>query len=154
MPDQSLTSKVVVAFKGSVQTNGNKWKDRVDVRITIGRRGERRTVQGGGLDVLPAEIISEGEFTVPLSTDVLEVPATPIDPNSLSFWMEEIINNGKFPLITIIKESINQVPDTATLTFTARVTEIVPGDKEGESPEELYTVRFVPVTLTSFVRTA
>ena len=154
MPDQSLTAKVVVAFKGSVKTNGNKWKDHVDIRLTIGRRAERRTVQGGGLDVLPAEIISSGEFEVPLSTDILEIPTTPIDPNSLSFWMEAIVNDGAFPLITIIKESVNQVPNTATLTFTARVTEIVPGDKAGEDPAETYIVRFIPVTHTSFIRSA
>ncbi len=153
MADQSLTAKVVVAFKGSVQTNGNKWKDHVDIRLTIGRRAERRTVQGGGIDVLPAEIISEGEFEVPFTTDVLEVPATPVDADSLSFWIDAIIA-GSFPLITIVKESVNQVPDTATLTFTARVTEIVPGNKEGEEATESYILRFVPVTLTSFVRSA
>lgn len=154
MPDQSLPAKVVVAFKGSVQSNGNRWKDRVDVRITLGRRAETRTVQGGDLDILPGEIISRGEFTVPLTTDILEVPTTPIDPNSLSFWIREIIVNGTFPVITIIKESVNKVPDTGTLSFTAEVYEVVPGDKAGESPEELYTCRFIPKIHTSWVRTA
>lgn len=154
MPDQSLPAKVVVAFKGSVQTNGNKWKDRVSVRITLGRRAETRTTQGGGIDILPAEIISRGEFEVPLTTDVLEVPTTPIDPNSLSFWIDSIITKGIFPVITIIKESVNKVPDTGTLSFTAEVYEVVPGDKEGEGAEETYICRFIPSILTSWVRTA
>lgn len=154
MPDQSLPAKVVIAFKAEIRTNGNLWKDRVSVRLTLGRRAETRTVQGGGIDVLPAEIISSGEFEVPLTTDILEVPTTPIDPNSLSFWVNEILNNGKFPVITITKISKNKVPDTSTLSFTAEVTEIVPGDKEGEEAEEKYICRFIPTIHTSWIRTA
>jgi len=154
MPDQSLPAKVVVAFKGSVQTNGNKWKDRVDIRLTLGREAQTRTVQGGGLDILPGKIISRGEFEVPLTTDILEVPTTPIDPDSLSFWVKSIIVDGVFPVITILKESKNKVPDTGTLSFTAEVYEVVPGDKAGEDPEETYICRFIPKIHTSWVRTA
>jgi len=154
MVDQSLPAKVVVAFKAQITSNGNLWKDHVDVRITLGRRAETRTVQGGGIDVLPAEIISRGEFQVPLTTDILEVPSTPIDPDSLSFWVREIITNGKFPVITITKKSLNKVPDTGTLSFTAEVYEVVPGDKEGEDADEKYIVRFIPTIHTSWVRTA
>lgn len=154
MADQSLPAKVVVAFKGEIKTNGNLWKDRVSVRLTLGRRAETRTVQGGGVDVLPAEIISRGEFEVPMTTDILEVPVTPIDPNSLSFWVREILVNGKFPVITITKASKNKVPDTGTLSFTAEVYEVVPADKEGEEAEELYVCRFIPTIYTSWIRTA
>jgi len=91
MVDQFLTQKVVIAFKAKVQTNGNLWKDKVSVRVTLGRRAETRTVQGGGIDILPAEIISAGEFEVPLTTDVLETVVTPVDPNTLSFWIHSIL---------------------------------------------------------------
>ena len=151
MVDQFLTQKVVIAFKAKIQTNGNLWKDKVSVRVTLGRRGEARTVQGGGIDILPAEIISAGEFEVPLTTDVLETITTPVGPDSLSFWIFEILVNGKFPDITIIKIDENRDANTATLEFVATITEIVPGDKE-EGADEKCIVRFIPKTLTKFVR--
>lgn len=153
MVDQFLTQKVTVAFKAKISTNADLWKDEVLVRLTLGRRGESRTVQGGGIDILPAEIISSGEFEVPLTTDVLEVPTTPINPDSLSFWINEILNNGAFPELTITKVSENRDGDTGTLSFTGIITEIVPGDKEKNVADEKTIVRFVPKTYTSFVRT-
>jgi len=153
MTDQCLTAKVVVAFKAQIQTNGDLWKDEVLVRLTLGRRGERRTVQGGGIDVLPAEIISEGEFEVPLATDVVEVPATPVSADSLSFWINSILVTGAFPEITIIYQAENRDGDKGTLNFTAVVTEVVPMDKEDGNADQKTIIRFVPKTYTSFVRT-
>lgn len=152
MVNQFLTAKVVVAFKAEIQTNGDIWKDQVDVRLTIGRRAEKRTVQGGDIDVLPAELINEGEFEVPMTTDVIETVNPPVNPDSLAFWINEIWKNGKFPDITIIKKDENRDANTATLIFIATVTEIVPGDKEGEEADEVCIVRFVPKTFTSFIR--
>lgn len=152
MTDQFLTAKVTVAFKAQIQTNGDLWKDEVLVRLVLGRRGERRTVQGGGLDVLPAEIISEGEFEVPLATDVVEAVDPAVNPDSISYWIQEILDNGKFPEITIIRQSENRDGDTATLNFTAFVTEIEPSNKEEGSADEKCIVRFIPKTYTSFIR--
>jgi len=152
MVDQFLTQKVVVAFKAQIKTNNNLWKDEVFVRVTLGRRAETRTVQGGGLDILPAEIISSGEFEVPLTTDVLETVDPAVNPDSLSFWIQEIIDNGAFPDITIIKIDENRDANTATLEFVAAITEIVPGDKEEADADEKVIVRFIPKTHTKFVR--
>lgn len=154
MTDQFLTQKVVINIKAQLQTNGDLWKDNVQVRLTLGRRGERRTVQGGGIDVLPAEIISEGEFEVPLTTDVIETVSTPVNPDSLSFWINEILNNGAFPELTIIYRTENRDGDTATLNFTAIVTEIVPAEKDepSSSADQQCIVRFIPKTYTNFIR--
>jgi len=152
MVDQFLTAKVVVAFKAQIQTNGDLWKDEVLVRLTLGRRAESRTVQGGGIDILPAEIISSGEFEVPLATDVLETVTTPVNPDSLSFWVHSILVTGAFPDITIIKIDENRDANTATLEFVATITEIVPGDKEEGNADEKVIVRFIPKTFTKFVR--
>lgn len=151
MVDQFLTAKVVVAFKAQISTNGDLWKDEVKVRLTLGRRAERRTVQGGGLDVLPAEIISEGEFEVPLTSDVIETVHPPVNPDSLSYWIKSILTDGDLPDITVTKQSENRDGDQPVLSFTATVTEIVPGDKEDDA-HETSIIRFVPKTLTSFIR--
>ena len=153
MVDQFLTAKVVVNIKAQIQTNGDLWKDDVQVRLTLGRRGEKRTVQGGGIDILPAEIISEGEFEVPLATDVLETVDPPISPDSLSFWIQEIFD-GKFPEITIIYRAENRDGDSGTLNFTAIVTEVVPMDKDqpSSSADQKCIIRFIPKTYTSFIR--
>lgn len=152
MVDQFLTAKVAIAFKEQIQTNADLWKDEVMVRLTLGRRAETRTVQGGGIDVLPAEIISSGEFEVPLTTDVIETVDPPINPDSLSFWTQAIFD-GNFPLITIIKQDENRDADKATILFTARVTEVVPGDKEEGNADVKTIIRFIPVTYTSWLRT-
>jgi len=154
MVDQFLTAKVVVSFKAQIQTNGDLWKDDVQVRLTLGRRGEARTVQGGGIDILPAEIISSGEFEVPLTTDVIETVDPPISPDSLSFWIQEIFD-GKFPEITIIYQGENRDANKATLNFTAIVTEVQPMDKLQPSAgaSQQCIVRFIPKTYTSFIRT-
>lgn len=155
MVDQFLTQKVVISFKGQIKTNNNLWKDDVQVRLTLGRRGEARTVQGGGIDILPAEIISNGEFEVPLATDVIEILTTPANPDSLSFWIHEILVNGKFPDITIIYQSENRDGDKVTLNFIATVTEVSPKDKLQPSAgaDQKCIVRFIPKTFTSFIRT-
>lgn len=152
MTDQFLTQKVTVAFKAQIQTNGDLWKDEVLVRLTLGRRGEKRTVQGGGIDVLPAEIISEGEFEVPLATDVIEAVSTPVNVDSLSYWIYSILVLGAFPELTILRKHENRDADVGTMSFTAIVTDITPGDKEDGNADEKCTVRFVPKTYTSFVR--
>ena len=153
MVDQFLTQKVTIAFKAKVLTNGDLRKDEVNIRVTLGRRAEARTVQGGGIDILPGEIISSGEFEVPFTTDVVETVTPPVNPDSLSFWIYEILVNGKFPDITIVRSSENRDADVATLNFTAIVTEIVPADKEKGSADEKCIVRFIPKTFTSFIRT-
>jgi len=154
MVDQFLTAKVVVSFKAQIQTNGDLWKDDVQVKLTLGRRAERRTVQGGAIDALPAEIISEGEFEVPLATDVVETVSTPISPDSLSFWINAILNTGAFPEITIIYQATNRDGDTATLNFTAFVTEVSPMDKlqPNAGADQKCIVRFIPKTYTNFIR--
>ena len=154
MVDQFLTAKVVVSFKAQIQTNGDLWKDDVQVRLTLGRRAETRTVQGGAIDAIPAEIISSGEFEVPLTTDVVEVPATPINPDSLSFWINEILNTGAFPVITILYQSENQAGETATLSFDAFVTEVTPMEKlqPAAGATQQCIVRFIPKVFTSFRR--
>lgn len=152
MVDQFLTAKVVVAFKAQIKTNGDLWKDEVLVRLTLGRRAEVRTVQGGGIDVLPGEIISSGEFEVPLATDVIETVDPPVSADSLSFWIQAIYD-GTFPELTIIYQSENRNANKATLNFTAIVTEIVPMDKEEGSADQKCIVRFIPKTYTSFIRT-
>lgn len=153
MVNQFLPAKVVVAFKAAISTNGNLWKDRVDVRLTLGRRAEKRTVQGGAIGILPAEIISEGEFEVPMSTDVVETVHPPVNPDSISFWIYSIVTLGVLPVITISKINENKDADKGTLLFTAEVFEVVPGDKTGEDAEEKCIVKFVPTILTSFLRT-
>lgn len=153
MVDQFLTAKVVISIKAQIQTNGDLWKDDVQVRLTLGRRGERRTVQGGGIDILPAEIISTGEFEVPLTTDVVEVPSTPVNPDSLSFWIKAILD-GDFPELTILYQSENKDGDVTIMSFTAIVTEVQPMDKlQPSAGADMKTIiRFVPKTYTSFVR--
>lgn len=155
MVDQFLTQKVVISFKGQIKTNGNLWKDDVQVRLTLGRRGEARTVQGGGIDILPAEIISNGEFEVPLTTDVIETVTPPVSPDSLSFWIYEILVNGAFPDITIIFQGENKDADKAILNFVASVTEVSPMDKlqPAAGADQKCIVRFIPKTFTSFIRT-
>lgn len=152
MVDQFLTGKVVVAFKMKISTNSDLWKDSVKARITIGRAAERRTVQGGGLQVLPGEIISTGEFEVPLTTDVIETVNPPVNPDSLSFWMKSIIVDGIFPVVTMTKVDENQAADIISNSFTSEIIEIVPGDKE-EGADEKVIVRFIPTIHTSFIRT-
>jgi len=154
MVDQFLTQKVVISFKAQIKTNDDLWKDDVQVRLTLGRRGEKRTVQGGGIDILPAEIISSGEFEVPLTTDVIETVATPISPDSLAFWIHAILVTGAFPELTIIYQAENRDGDTATLNFTAIVTEVTPMDKLQPSAgaDQKCIVRFIPKTYTSFIR--
>lgn len=153
MVDQFLTAKVVVSFKAQIQTNGDLWKDDVQVRLTLGRRAETRTVQGGGIDALPAEIISAGEFEVPLTTDVVEVPSTPINPDSLSFWIKEIFD-GIFPVITILYQAENQAGETVTLSFDSFVTEVTPMEKlqPAAGATQQCIVRFIPKDYTSFRR--
>lgn len=152
MVDQFLTQKVTVAYKAKISTNSNLWKDEVDVRVTLGRRGEARTVQGGGIDIIPAEIISNGEFEVPLATDVLETVDPAVNPDSLSFWIQSILDNGAFPDVTITKVSENRDANTATLEFVATILDIVPGDKAKGEATEKTVVRFIPKTFTKFVR--
>jgi len=153
MVDQFLVGKVVISIKAQIQTNGDLWKDDVQVRLTLGRRGEARTVQGGGIDILPAEIVSSGEFEVPLTTDVVETVDPPVSPDSLSFWIQAIFD-GTLPELTILYQAENRDGDLATLSFTAVVTDIQPMEKlqPAAGADQKCIVRFIPKTYTSFLR--
>ena len=152
MADQNLVAKVTIANKKKISINGNVWKDNVLVETTFGRRGELRSVQGGAPDLLPGESISEAKFETKMSTDLIETVHPPVDPNSVSFWIYNIFTLGIFPVVTVADLSENQAAETATLTYTAWVTEVSPKNKgEGDAGETMI-IKMIPKTLTSFLR--
>lgn len=151
MVDQNLPAKVVASILTRVSINGNIWKDEVLTRVLFGRNADVRTVEGGAPDVIPGESISTFEFETPMTTDLADTVHPPTDVNTLSYWIYQIFTIGNFPTITFTEIKKNAAGGTATLQFSGKISEIVPGDKEEDQPSQKAIIRGIITAFTSFL---